>query len=221
LPETFDLVIFDCDGVLIDSEVISTRTLLETLGNHGLEVDLGYVRKTYLGRSMSVVKEDYLRLVGRELSGTFETDFLMRLFSAYRRDLSATMGVKDLLDNLALPFCMATSSSVERAMLSLEVTGLFPYFEGRIFCASMVKRGKPAPDLFLLAADKQGADPTRCLVIEDSEVGVLAAQNAGMVVWRFVGGSHLKNHDDVSFDGNNRVPMFDNMKDVATALGVE
>jgi len=218
LRETFDLLIFDCDGVLIDSEVISTRTLLETLRGHGLEVDLGYVRKTYLGRSMSVVKKDYLRLVGRDLSETFEADFLARLFSAYRRDLSATTGVKDLLDNLTVPFCMATSSSIERAMLSLEVTGLLPYFEGRIFCASMVKRGKPAPDLFLLAAVEQGAEPHRCLVIEDSEVGVLAAQNAAMAVWRFVGGSHLKDYDDLSLDRNADVPVFDSMRDVAAAL---
>ena len=86
---------------------------------------------------------------------------------------------------------MATSSSIERATLSLEVTGLLPFFEGQIFCASMVKRGKPAPDLFLHAAGTLGADPARCLVIEDSEVGLLAGENAGMTVWRFVGGSHF------------------------------
>lgn len=218
MSEAFDLVIFDCDGVLIDSEVISTRTLLETLGSHGLNVDLGYVRKTYLGRSMSVVKEDYLRLVGRDLANGFEADFLDRLFSAYRRDLSATAGVEELLENLTLPFCMATSSSIERATLSLEVTGLLPYFEGRIFCASMVRRGKPAPDLFLLAADTFGVEPARSLVIEDSEVGVLAAQNAGMAVWRFVGGSHLKDHDDMPLDAAAGVPLFGSMEEMAAAL---
>jgi beta-phosphoglucomutase-like phosphatase (HAD superfamily) len=91
--KNFDLIIFDCDGVLIDSEVISTQTLLEALGSHGLDVDIGYVRKTYLGRSISVVQSDYLRLIGRQLAETFETDFLARLFSAYRRDLSPMTGV--------------------------------------------------------------------------------------------------------------------------------
>jgi HAD superfamily hydrolase (TIGR01509 family) len=218
MHKTFDLIIFDCDGVLIDSEVISTQTLLDTLASHGLDVDLSYVRKTYLGRSMSVVKKDYFRRIGRDVSDGFETDFLTRLFSAYRRDLAATEGTVDLLTRLEVPFCMATSSSIERAMLSLEVTGLSSFFEGRVFCASMVERGKPAPDLFLHAARTMGALPSQCLVIEDSEVGVLAAQNADMAVWRFVGGSHLKDHTDVSLDADAGVPVFESMKGVAAAL---
>ena len=211
-------MIFDCDGVLIDSEGISTQTLLETLGSHGLEVDLAYVRRTYLGRSITVVKEDYLRKVGRALADTFESDFLERLLSAYRHDLAAMAGIKDLLETLTVPYCMATSSSAERALLSLEVTGLSSYFGERIFYASMVERGKPAPDLFLHAARTLAADPRRCLVIEDSEVGVLAAQNAGMTVWRFVGGSHLKDADDIALDVSADVPVFGTMAEVAAAL---
>ena len=218
MHETFDLVIFDCDGVLIDSEVISTRTLLETLGSHGLEVDIGYVRKTYLGRSISVVKDDYFRKLGRTLSDTFESDFLARLLAAYRRDLAAMAGIKDLLHGLTVPYCMATSSSIERALLSLEVTGLLPFFEGRIFSASMVKHGKPAPDLFLHAARTLEAEPGRCLVLEDSAVGVLAARNAGMAVWHFVGGSHFKDAADISLDGSAGIPVFETMADVAAAL---
>ena len=106
---------------------------------------------------MSVVKADYLRLTGRDLAETFEADFLARLFAAYRRELVAMAGVKELIASLTVPYCMATSSSIERATLSLEVTGLLPLFEGRIFCASMVARGKPAPDLFLHAARALGS----------------------------------------------------------------
>jgi HAD superfamily hydrolase (TIGR01509 family) len=211
-------VIFDCDGVLIDSEVISTRTLLDTLTSHGLDVDLGYIRKTYLGRSMSVVKTDYRRRMGRELSASFEAEFLGRLFAAYRRDLAAIQGVHELLTNLTVPYCMATSSSLDRATFSLEVTGLLPFFAGRIFCASMVDSGKPAPDLFLLAARAFGADPARCLVLEDSEVGVIAARNAGMAAWRFVGGSHLKGHRDGPLEADDGVPLFESMDHVAAAL---
>ncbi len=216
----FDLIIFDCDGVLVDSEVMSTGTLLETLRSHGLDVDLAYVRKTYLGRAMPVVRADYLRLVGRDLPGTFEAEFLSRLFAAYREGLTAMPGVKAMLEALAIPFCMATSSSMERARLSLEVTGLLPFFEGRIFCASMVAQGKPAPDLFLHAAQTLGAEPKRCLVIEDSEVGIAAAKNAGMAAFRFIGGSHLKSCQDTVLDEEPGVPVFERIEDVAAALGV-
>jgi HAD superfamily hydrolase (TIGR01509 family) len=187
----FDLVIFDCDGVLIDSEVISTNTLLETIRAHGLDVDIAYVRKTYLGRTFSVVKADYRRLVGRDLAESFEAELLERLFAAYRRELKPMPGIVPLIEGLRCSFCMATSSSVERATVSLEVTGLLRFFAGKVFCASMVERGKPAPDLFLHAAQAFGADPARCLVVEDSEVGLLAGRNAGMTVWRFIGGSHF------------------------------
>jgi HAD superfamily hydrolase (TIGR01509 family) len=214
----FDLVIFDCDGVLVDSEVISTHTLLDTLAANGLSIDIDYVRKTYLGRSMSVVKADYLRLTGRDLAATFEADFLDRLFAAYRSDLSAMGGVRELIAALAIPYCMATSSSMERATLSLELTGLMPCFQGRIFCASMVPRGKPAPDLFLHAAQVMGVLPSRALVIEDSEVGVLAAQNAAMTVWRFVGGSHFRDSGGPSIDMGSEVPVFENMDAMAAKL---
>lgn len=214
----FDLVIFDCDGVLVDSEVISTHTLLDTLAANGLGVDIDYVRKTYLGRSLSVVKADYLRLTGRDLEENFEADFLHRLFTAYRSELSAMGGVRDLIALLGMPYCMATSSSMERATVSLELTGLLPLFEGRIFCASMVARGKPAPDLFLHAAQEMGVLPARALVIEDSEVGVLAAQNAGMTVWRFVGGSHFKDAGGPSVDVASGVPVFHRMDAMAAKL---
>jgi HAD superfamily hydrolase (TIGR01509 family) len=217
MSDPFALIIFDCDGVLIDSEVISTHTLLEALRAHGLNVDIEYVRKTYLGRTISVVKEDYKRRLGRDLAETFESDFLSRLFTAYRRELSPMPGIKEVLAGLTVPFCMATSSSMERARLSLEVSGLQRFFDGRVFHGSMVARGKPAPDLFLHAAKTLGAEPARCLVIEDSEVGVLAARNAGMPVWRFVGGSHFKEGES-PIEGDLTVPVFDTMEAVAAAL---
>jgi HAD superfamily hydrolase (TIGR01509 family) len=214
----FDLIIFDCDGVLVDSEVISTHTLLEALLASGLEIDIDYVRRTYLGRSMSVVQADYHRLTGRVMAADFEADFLARLFAAYRRELAAMAGVKELIASISSRYCMATSSNIERARLSLELTGLLPLFEGRIFCASMVKRGKPAPDLFLHAAGELGADPANCLVIEDSEVGLEAARNAGMTVWRFVGGSHFRDGNGGQLIEEPGVPVFDRMDAMAAKL---
>ena len=218
---SFDLVIFDCDGVLVDSEVISTRTLIQALAAHGLETDLAHVRKTYLGRAMHVVRSDYERRTGRALADGFEADFLERLFTAYRRDLVAMAGVRALIEGLRTRYCMATSSPLERATLSLEVTGLSPLFEDRVFCAAMVAHGKPAPDLFLLAAQSFAVDPARCLVIEDSEVGIEAAKNAGMEVWRFVGGSHFQDSPAPRPDADPRVRLFHSMDVIAAALGVE
>ncbi len=217
MPQPYDLIIFDCDGVLVDSEVISTHTLLDTLAAHGLEVDIGYVCKTYLGRAMSVVKDDYRRRLGHDLDAGFEDNFLTRLFAAYRRELSAMPGVKELIAGLTVPYCMATSSSTTRAAVSLEVSGLLPFFDGKIFSASMVAHGKPAPDLFLHAAHSLRAEPARCLVIEDSEVGILAAQNAGMKVWRFVGGSHFAGRA-VAVNQDSDIPAFASMEAMAMAL---
>jgi HAD superfamily hydrolase (TIGR01509 family) len=217
MAANFELIIFDCDGVLIDSEVISTNTLMLTLGLHGLDVDMDYVRRNFLGRTISAVKSDYRRRIGRDLAETFEADFLERLAENYRRDLLVMKGVKELLAELSIPYCMATSSSMERARLSLEVTGLLPLFEGRFFTASMVARGKPAPDLFLHVAKALGAEPEKCLVVEDSEAGLLAGENAGMTVWRFIGGSHFKGAAPAvsnTFNG----PVFDSMDAVAAAL---
>ena len=126
-----DLIIFDCDGVLIDSEVIGTHTLLETLGAHGLDVDIGYVRKTYLGRTLLGGEVGFLRLTGRTCPGTFEADFLVRLSEVYRRELERHGGRARAARGLRCPYCMATSSSIERATMSLEVTGLLPAVRGQ------------------------------------------------------------------------------------------
>jgi HAD superfamily hydrolase (TIGR01509 family) len=218
MTRRIDLLIFDCDGVLVDSEVISTRMLRETLIGHGLTVDLAYVNATYLGRSTSVVRDDFARLTGRSLAASFETDFLARLIAAYRSDLAAMAGVEPLLDALDIPACVATSSSMERVRTSLELTGLLPRFEGRIFTSSMVARGKPAPDLFLHAARSLGAEPARCLVIEDSEAGIAAAKSAGMAVWRFIGGSHLRERSAALLAAGADVPLFTHMDAMAKAL---
>ncbi|MFD1913678.1 HAD family hydrolase [Halodurantibacterium flavum] len=184
------LVIFDCDGVLVDSEPIAMRVLLETLCEAGLTLDpaLGYTR--FLGRSLAstiaILDQEFgLALGPRHLDGMRE-----RLYAAFRKDLRPVPGIAGVLAGLRLPFCVASSSQPERIRLSLELTRLSPYFEGRMFSATMVERGKPAPDLFLHAAAAMGAAPPDCLVIEDSPAGLVAAQAAGMRAVGFVGGGH-------------------------------
>jgi HAD superfamily hydrolase (TIGR01509 family) len=190
LPQPFDLVIFDCDGVLVDSETISASTLSDNLTRIGFSVDLDYVNEHYLGRSFEVIKADYLRRAGRPLPQEFADAWYRDLFAAFRRDLRPIAGVADVLRRLAIPKCVASSSAAARLALSLEVTGLASLCGADVFDASMVSRGKPAPDLFLYCASRMGAVPARTLVVEDSITGITAAVAAGMTAWGFVGGSH-------------------------------
>lgn len=186
----FDLVIFDCDGVLVDSETISATTLAENLTRIGFPVDLDYVNEHYLGRSFAAVEADHARRAGRPLPADFAGLWHDALFAAFRRDLKPIAGVADLLRRLSIPRCVASSSAPTRLALSLELTGLAALCGAHVFDASMVSRGKPAPDLFLYCAERMGAAPARTLVIEDSVTGIAAAAAAGMTAWAFVGGSH-------------------------------
>jgi len=189
------LVIFDCDGVLVDSEPIAMRILLETLAAEGLRLDpaTGYDR--FLGRSLANTREILAADFGVKLSDAALAAMRQRLYAAFRAGLAATPGIAAVLDALAAPYCVASSSQPERIRLSLDVAGLLPRFEGRIFSATMVPRGKPAPDLFLHAAGEMGFAPGDCLVVEDSPAGIRAARAGGMRVVAYLGGSHAGSPD--------------------------
>jgi HAD superfamily hydrolase (TIGR01509 family) len=187
----FDLVIFDCDGVLIDSEIISARMLVAELARFGLSIDLAYVERNFLGRSYPVVMETIRREFGLDLPPDFEAQYREALLTAFQQELEVVPHVHEVLTGIRVPFCVATSSSPRRVEMSLQLVGLSDLVAGRVFTSTLVARGKPAPDLFLFAAEKMGAQPDRTLVIEDSLTGIRAGLAAGMTVWRFVGGSHL------------------------------
>lgn len=184
-------MIFDCDGVLIDSEIISARMLVAELGKLGLAIDLDYVGRHFLGRSYPTVMKQIRAEFGIELPESFEETYRENLLAAFQRDLRVIPHVTEVLAGLAVPFCVATSSSPRRAAMSLALVGLDGLVGERLFTSTMVARGKPAPDLFLLAASRMGARPEETLVIEDSLTGIRAGLAAGMTVWRFIGGSHL------------------------------
>ena len=186
-----DLIIFDCDGVLIDSEIISAETLIALVEPLGVAIDLVYVRQHFLGRSFPTVAETIRREFDVVLPPGFEASYRCNLLRKFEIGLRPTPGIETVLESLAVPFCVATSSSPERVRRSLDVVGLAKYFLDNIYTASQVENGKPAPDLFLYVADRQGVDPARCLVIEDSLPGLEAARAAGMEVWHFTGGSHF------------------------------
>ena len=187
----FDLVIFDCDGVLIDSEIISAQMLIDELALLGVNIDLAYVARNFLGRSYPTVMETIRQEFQLTLPPEFEEQYRARLLTSFERDLKIMPDVAGVVAALKIPFCIATSSSPIRAAKSLQLVGLGHLAGPQLFTASMVRKGKPAPDLFLHAAAQMGADPERCLVIEDSLTGIRAARAAGMTVWRFTGGSHL------------------------------
>ncbi|WP_426440702.1 HAD family hydrolase [Bradyrhizobium genosp. P] len=193
LPET-DLVIFDCDGVLVDSEELSCRCLSDALGQIGIEMSSEQVLRLFLGRSTAAVIE-YCRDAGRLVPENFLTDLTGRVRETFQSELKPIQGVGAVLADLGLPHCVASSSDLERVRFSLELTGLAAYFGQRLYTSQMVQRGKPAPDLFLHAAGEIGCEPRRTLVIEDSVSGVMAAKAAGMKVWGFVGGAHYRSRD--------------------------
>lgn len=186
-----ELIIFDCDGVLVDSEPLAMRVLLAAIAVQGIVITPESAFRDYLGRSLASISKSLVASHGMPLAPEALAAMRADLYALYRTDLHATPGILEALSRLDISFCVASSSQPERIRLSLELTGLLPAFEPHIFSASMVENGKPAPDLFLHAARSMGADPGRCLVIEDSPAGIRAARSAGMAVFAYLGGSHI------------------------------
>lgn len=182
----FDLVIFDCDGVLVDSEAISARIFADHLRKVGLEMSDEEVDRRFRGRSMASCLALVEKLREEPLPETFLDDLQRDTFAAFREGLKPVSGVTEVLDALRVPFCVASSGEHEKMRLTLSLAGLWSRCEGRIFSASEVAHGKPAPDLFLHAARKMAAEPSRCAVVEDSLPGVRAGVSAGMTVFGYV-----------------------------------
>jgi len=186
----FELVLFDCDGVLVDSEMIASRELAAYLAEQGIAISPEESRKRFTGCSLKTVHDKIETEDGVTLPTTFEEDLRARDRAAFERDLKPIPGVRQVLERLTIAKCVASSGSPEKIRHSLTHTGLIGFFHPHLFSAQNVARGKPAPDLFLWAANEMNADPKRCLVIEDSPVGIEAALAAGMQVIGFSGGSH-------------------------------
>jgi HAD superfamily hydrolase (TIGR01509 family) len=189
-----DLIIFDCDGVLVDSEVLSCRCLSEVLAEYGINLGVDQALDLFLGRSTTAVLDHYEAL-GRSIPEQFSAELRTGVRTAFLTALCPIEGVRAVLESLQTPYCVASSSDFDRVSFALSLTGLAPHFGKRLYTAQMVERGKPAPDLFLYAAERMHADPRRTLVIEDSVSGVRAAKAAGMTAWGFVGGSHYQSRD--------------------------
>lgn len=185
-----DLVIFDCDGVLVDSEVISCQAHADVLSLCGYPITADQVFDRFLGRSAKQARLEVEAELGRSLPEDFTEQLQKQLFRAFETDLAAMPGITEALDAIGLPVCVASSGSHPRMRVSLGATRLYDRLAPHIFSSSQVENGKPAPDLFLFAAREMGADPARCVVVEDSIAGITGARAAGMTVFGFHGGSH-------------------------------
>jgi HAD superfamily hydrolase (TIGR01509 family) len=183
------LVIFDCDGVLVDSEVIASRIFAECLGEAGVALTADEAMRFGVGKSAVTLALAVEKQFGRALPADFIEEMRARIIDAFTGELKPVDGAAALLSGLKLPRCVASNSHIDRVRHALATTGLLPQFGPHIYTAAMVARGKPAPDLFLYAAARHGVAPEQCLVIEDSLSGIAAALAAEIPVVGFVGAS--------------------------------
>jgi len=213
-----DLVIFDCDGVLVDSELIFARVLAESLIALDFPTTIDEAIALGFGKNRVTLSAAVAARFGQALPDTFFEAFAARSASAFEHELSPMVGVEDLLAALPMPRCVASNGRLDRVRQRLAITGLLPFFDPHVFSASQVAFGKPAPDLFLFAAQRLGARPGECTVVEDSIPGVEAAIAARMPVVGFCGGGHCpQDHADrLIAAGCSRV--FAKMPDLAAFL---
>ena len=183
-----DLVIFDCDGVLVDSERIAVGVDAVVLADLGWPLSEAEIIERFVGRSDEHFVREVETYLGHPLPGSWQATYQHLYTAAFEKELRAVDGVMDALDRITTPTCVASSGSHEKIRRSLGLTNLLARFDGRIFSASEVANGKPAPDLFLHAAARLGVPPARCAVVEDSRYGVEAARAAGMPAFAYAGG---------------------------------
>ena len=188
---TLPLLIFDCDGVLVDSELLEHGVDVEVLGRHDIDTTLAAL----LGRFLGVARRDMYRIIFSDLGQPVPAGLLEErermVWERCRSDLAAIPGIDEALDALgAWPKCVASSSTPDKLLMKLAGTGLARHFGAHVFSTALVARGKPAPDIYLHAAAAVGHRPEVCVVIEDSPAGVVGAKQAGMKVVGFTGGGH-------------------------------
>ena len=194
-----ELVIFDCDGVLVDSEPISLARLTENLRRIGVPIDLATVARRFTGTSMTSIMAHVAADYGVPTPEGFVDAVRADTLRAFDAELQAIAGAAAVLATMPDRRCVASSSDPQRLRHALSLTGLLEHFGGHVFSATMVARGKPFPDLLLFAAERMGVAPGNCVVIEDSVPGVTAARAAGMPVLGFCGGGHWA-HDRAGAD---------------------
>ena len=212
------LLIFDCDGVLVDSEHLACAALAEVMTTLGHSMTADEAMLAFAGRSLKDVLARAERLLSRPIPKDLGEQAAVQLMARFRRELQAVAGVKEAIAALPYRRCVASSSDPGRLTLSLDVTGLSALFGDNVFSAVEVANGKPAPDLFLLAARRLGEDPSSCIVIEDSVLGVEAAGAAGMAAIGFAGASHANRGLAERLVAAGAEPVIDSMANLPAAV---
>lgn len=216
---TFGLIIFDCDGVLVDSESLANRVMSQVFAESGFDVSPEDCLRRFVGMSMRSVRAAVEEEFGRRLPDGFEPRVRALSDEVFDRDLQPIRGVSEALSALPHARCVASSGSPRRIRRSLDKTGLDAYFaDHALFSAAMVKRGKPAPDLFLHVAETMEVTPQQCLVIEDSLLGASAGVAAGMTVFGFAGASHITDGHAERLEALGVTAVFDDMADLPGML---
>ena len=181
----YKCVIFDCDGVLVDSEPIGNQILVDLANNLGANIDIDFAMKHFKGSHFKACITIISNLVKEPIPDNFEAEYRQRSLEAFEKRLAPITGVTQVIENLEIPFCVASSGMESKMRFNLNLVGLLPYFENKLFSCYTIQKFKPEPDVFLWAAKSLGFQPHECVVIEDSVLGVQAALKGGFDVFGY------------------------------------
>ncbi|MFK5974240.1 MAG: HAD family hydrolase [Flavobacteriaceae bacterium] len=207
----YKCIIFDCDGVLVDSEVLGNQVMVDMANEHGANIDIDYAMKNFKGSFLKDCMRQVENILGKALPEDFEAQYRKRSFDIFKKELQPVKGIQEVLKSLDIPFCSASSGPHEKIKLNLKTAGLLHFFGNNIFSCYDIGKWKPDPAIFLYAAQAMGYEPKECLVIEDSIFGVMAAKNGGFDVLGFTGDteddSFAEQATAVFYDMKELIPM--------------
>lgn len=210
-------IIFDCDGVLVDSESIGNQVLLSMAKEFGLKMTLEEAFINFNGRSLKDCFQQIEEIIMQELPENFEDEYRKKSFEAFKKELQPIKDVKEFIDNLAVSYCVASSGPPEKIILNLTTVGLIDKFEHKIFSSYQINSWKPNPEIFLFAAKEMGFQVHECMVIEDSKAGVIAAKKGGFTVYGFANSYTEK---ELSKEGAIVFYDFQELKTILSAQGI-
>lgn len=191
--KSYKCIIFDCDGVLVDSEILGNQVMVDMANEHGADINLSFAIQNFKGGFLKDCIQQIESILGKTLPKNFEAEYRERSFEAFKKDLKPVKGVEKVLEGLDIPFCTASSGPQEKIRLNLKTTGLLSHFKENIFSCYDIQKWKPNPAIFSLAASTMGYVPEECVVIEDTLIGILAAKDGGFDVFGFA--AHNINED--------------------------
>ncbi len=204
----YKCVIFDCDGILVDSEPISNGVLVDMANEHDANIDLPYALKHFKGGSLYGCIEKIETIINKQLPNTFENDYRQRSYEAFKKLIKPVEGIEDVLNDLSIPYCVASSGPIDKIKLNLSLTGLLDKFEDKIFSCYDINKWKPDPSVFIWAAETMGFLPHECVVIEDSLSGVKAAKKGNFDVFGYTAHDYndeLRNYATLTFESMDQL----------------